>query len=110
MMCATLADKGESILFRTYDAPADAEPVSGSAKDRFGSGTLAKIPITEAALATSAAPTYLPEVIWERLKFWDGGLLNNNPINQLWAARYDLAATTTDPPSPIDCVVSLGTS
>ncbi|KAF9271719.1 hypothetical protein BGZ74_005709, partial [Mortierella antarctica] len=49
--------------------------------------------------ATSAAPTYFPEEVWkpdniedglwesegakDGLKFWDGGLLNNNPINQL---------------------------
>ncbi|KAF9273494.1 hypothetical protein BGZ74_004751, partial [Mortierella antarctica] len=49
--------------------------------------------------ATSAAPTYFPEVVWKPksvekslwekkgaengLVFWDGGLLNNNPINQL---------------------------
>ncbi|PVH67650.1 FabD/lysophospholipase-like protein [Cadophora sp. DSE1049] len=121
IMCSTLADKGESILFRSYSAPPDAEPISSQA-------TLAlmeTISISTAACATSAAPTFLPVVEWKGLKFWDGGLLNNNPIHQLWAARYDLAIKAADsadsadaaesedlasPEPPIGCIVSLGTS
>ncbi|KAG0356317.1 hypothetical protein BG005_004783 [Podila minutissima] len=74
--------------------------------------------------ATSAAPTYFPEEVWkpdniedglwesegakDGLKFWDGGLLNNNPINQLWYARYDVVGPEESEP-PISCVISLGT-
>jgi predicted acylesterase/phospholipase RssA len=57
--------------------------------------------------ATSAAPTYFPEVKWNNLVFWDGGLLNNNPIDQLWAARYDLVEPS-DPEPKVSCVLSLG--
>jgi predicted acylesterase/phospholipase RssA len=63
--------------------------------------------ISLVSCATSAAPTYFPEVKWKDLTFWDGGLLNNNPIDQLWAARYDLVEAT-DPEPKISCVVSLG--
>ncbi|KAJ3543037.1 hypothetical protein NM208_g3787 [Fusarium decemcellulare] len=62
------------------------------------------VTISLAARATSAAPTYFPEVIFpegtpkskdaERLLFWDGGLLNNNPIDQLLGTGY------TKPDSP----------
>jgi patatin-like phospholipase/acyl hydrolase len=57
--------------------------------------------------ATSAAPTYFPEMKWNNLVFWDGGLLNNNPVNQLWAARYDLVESH-DPEPKVSCVLSLG--
>lgn len=57
--------------------------------------------------ATSAAPTYFPEVKWNNLVFWDGGLLNNNPIDQLWAARYDLVEPN-EPEPKVSCVLSLG--
>lgn len=111
-MCSTLADKGESILFRSYPAPRDAEPVSSKAT----LSQMENIDISTAARATSAAPTYLPEVIWNGLRFWDGGLLNNNPIHQLWTARYDLAEPQPDPTRPanpappVSCIISLGTS
>lgn len=107
-MCATLADEGESVLFRSYVPRRDAEPISAGAKGASRDRKLENVSISVAARATSAAPTYLPEVIWEGLKFWDGGLLNNNPIHQLWAARYDLAAEHAPAP-PISCILSLGT-
>lgn len=71
-----------------------------------------KITISLAARATSAAPTYFPEVKWPendpKLTFWDGGLLNNNPIDQLWYSRYDLVQPS-EPAPPVSCVISLGT-
>ncbi|KAG0340659.1 hypothetical protein BG000_011437 [Podila horticola] len=72
------------------------------------------INIRLAVKATSAAPTYFPQVFWnpvgvrERLIFWDGGLLNNNPIDQLWCERHDVIASNASEP-PISCVISLGT-
>jgi predicted acylesterase/phospholipase RssA len=80
-----------------------------------------KVTISLAARATSAAPTFFPEVTFpeqksgevelnvkKTLKFWDGGLLNNNPIDQLWYARYEIVHPE-DPPPAISCVISLGT-
>ena len=119
-MCATVADKGETVLFRSYPLPKDSEPQSETAKlvDHD------KISIREACRATSAAPTYLPAMDipdknGHMIKFWDGGLLNNNPVDQVWDARYDLpAARETDPQTNVEryiepvvtCVVSIGTS
>lgn len=85
-MCATNPERGESVLFRTHKIPPDAHPVTQKVKD----ATFENIPIHTAAWATSAAPTYLPECVYKGVTFWDGGLLNNNPINQLWRARFDL--------------------
>lgn len=72
-----------------------------------------KVTISLATRATSAAPTYFPEVVWpqahpEPLTFWDGGLLNNNPIDQLWYSRYELVQPH-EPSPPVSCVISLGT-
>ena len=92
-----------------------------------------QVTISLAARATSAAPTFFPEVRfpevgllvdqdtsnkakWEKerdarerqLIFWDGGLLNNNPIDQLWYARYELVHHI-EPSPAISCVISLGT-
>lgn len=112
-MCTTLTDRGESILLRSYETPADAIPVTDDAREAFQNGLL-QMTISVAARATSAAPTYLPEVKYGTppspvLRFWDGGLLNNNPINQLWRARYDLVEHESPAP-PVSCVLSLGTS
>jgi hypothetical protein len=85
------------------------------------------ISISTAARATSAAPTYLPQVEFpecgpasgndcdgtghqqldKRIVFWDGGLLNNNPIEQLWTARYDLVGAGSPAPR-VALVLSLG--
>ncbi|KAM5354766.1 hypothetical protein ACJ41O_001412 [Fusarium nematophilum] len=71
-----------------------------------------KVTISLAARATSAAPTFFPEVKFPEhkpeLTFWDGGLLNNNPIDQLWYSRYELVQPE-EPPPAISCVISLGT-
>ena len=105
-MCTTETNKGESILLRSYKMPGHAMPVSLKASQR---GVIENMSISVAARATSAAPTYLPEVLYNKLRFWDGGLLNNNPINQLWNARYDLVSHS-DPAPPVSCVLSIGTS
>ena len=39
--------------------------------------------------------------------FWDGGLLNNNPVAQVWQSRHD-ANTEFDSTTPVSCVVSIG--
>ena len=62
------------------------------------------ITIKDAVRATSAAPTYFPETVIDGYRFWDGGLLNNNPIDQVWAARNDLDDR------PTTCVLSVGAS
>jgi predicted acylesterase/phospholipase RssA len=102
-MCATRVDKGEAVLFRSYTPPSDA-----------GSSDFRDVDVVSAACATSAAPTFFPSVKINGVDFWDGGPLNNNPINQVWNARYDLS-----PPLPpvnevaeepiVSCVVSIGT-
>ncbi|RMD40875.1 hypothetical protein DV735_g4252, partial [Chaetothyriales sp. CBS 134920] len=100
LMCATVAEKGETVLFRSYKLPDDSQPQSETAKKIDHS----KITIKQACRATSAAPTYLPEMWIGDISFWDGGLLNNNPVDQVWDARYDL------PHARRHCVVSIGTS
>jgi predicted acylesterase/phospholipase RssA len=109
-MCAIAVDKPGSawfeprtVLFRSYTPPNDARP---SPLRNFD---YSKVTIAEAARATSAAPTYLPQMIIQKVKFWDGGLLNNNPIDQVWSARYDLATNLHVEPN-ISCVVSIGTA
>lgn len=104
-MCATLADRGESILLRNYAPEFAPLPIS------TGATTLdfSRITIKEAARATSAAPTYLKQTNIQGLNFWDGGLLNNNPIDQVWDNRYDLVGHNDRSP-PIKCIVSLGTT
>lgn len=117
-MCSTLADKGETMLFRSYQPPSDAAPVSTAAR----SADFSDISILEACRATSAAPTYFPPMNISRMAstpttlarmttftFWDGGVLNNNPIDQVWDARFDLATSPNETPA-ISCVVSIGTS
>ncbi|KAH7359473.1 acyl transferase/acyl hydrolase/lysophospholipase [Plectosphaerella cucumerina] len=99
-MCATSINHECAVLFRSLAPPPDAT-------DDF-----ADITVEQAALATSAAPTYLPKVEVMGEEFWDGGLLNNNPINQVWDARYDLISISQGTPVPepqVSCVVSIGT-
>lgn len=91
----------------------DGEPaVQSIVNDAVRAGAR-NITIAMAALATSAAPTYFPEVKWEvpdriPLTFWDGGLLNNSPIDQLWYNRFELVGPTEDEPD-VSCLISLGT-
>jgi predicted acylesterase/phospholipase RssA len=114
ILCSTLADRGESILFRSYDMPHDDTPVSIKGRTLLKLNGIENISIKTAAQATSAAPTYFPDVVLkgengEKVVFWDGGLLNNNPIDQLWRARVDLVGDN-DPAPQVACVLSLGAS
>ncbi len=103
-LCTTAQNRAETVLFRSYPHEVDytSSVVNRTLKEHRSEAT-----ISLATCATSAAPTYFPEVKWNNLVFWDGGLLNNNPIDQLWAARYDLVEPT-EPEPKVSCVVSLG--
>jgi predicted acylesterase/phospholipase RssA len=115
-MCATRTDLGEAAILRSYTG-GNAEDASTEGSDTKESNEVYKkqhptvkaavgfedITIWEAARATSAAPTYFPEMKFKGVAFWDGGLLNNNPINQLWDARFDAEM-------PVRCILSLGAS
>jgi predicted acylesterase/phospholipase RssA len=103
-MCATLVDRGETVLLRSYNPPSDSGPAFALSRTAN-----AEITISNASRATSAAPTYLPEKNIGGNTFWDGGMLNNNPIDQVWNARYDLAPTIKSTPV-IKVVLSLGCS
>jgi predicted acylesterase/phospholipase RssA len=115
-MCSTLVERGETMLFRSYHLPDDAGPVTKDVKEV----DFSNVTILEAARATSAAPIYLPEMFIKRpdpaqsnknvrFMFWDGGLLNNNPVDQVWHARFDLADGPNSDPH-VSLVVSIGTS
>ncbi|RSL95723.1 hypothetical protein CEP52_011911 [Fusarium oligoseptatum] len=113
--CTTAQNPAETVLLRTYK---DNNIYCSSKTNDIMALHQDKVTISLATRATSAAPTYFPEVTFlqgtpkskdhERLVFWDGGLLNNNPIDQLWYSRYKLTQPH-DPPPAISCVISLGT-
>lgn len=122
--CTTAQNKCETVLLRSYEPVLmDKEHYKPSATFNIMKKSKDKVTISLAARATSAAPTFFPEVNFpdpkpqskltddekkSNLVFWDGGLLNNNPIDQLWYARYELVEHLE--PSPrISCVISLGT-
>ncbi|KAF9940702.1 hypothetical protein BGZ67_007043 [Mortierella alpina] len=102
-LCTTVKNLMETALLRSYvkqiDYPED------SLNDFLKKDNMT---IKLAVRATSAAPTYFPELRYKGLVFWDGGLLNNNPIDQLWYERYDLVGPNESQP-PVSCVISLGT-
>ncbi|KAL2072653.1 hypothetical protein VTL71DRAFT_11996 [Oculimacula yallundae] len=103
-LCTTAQNRAETALFRSYPHDISYTP---SKLNRIMKEHSAEATIDLTVCATSAAPTYFPEVKWNSLVFWDGGLLNNNPIDQLWAARYDLVQP--DEPEPkVSCILSLG--
>jgi hypothetical protein len=60
--------------------------------------------IWQAARATSAAPFYFPTAVIGRKRFWDGGLANNNPVQEVWAEAQGLFRAR-----PANCIISLGT-
>jgi hypothetical protein len=111
-MCTTLKERGEAVLMRSYLPPSDALPYAKTELD-LDDDTIRNVTIKDAVRATSAAPMYFPELPLKTSKssviFWDGGVLNNNPIDQLWRARLDLVSDT-DPAPKIACVLSVGTS
>ena len=126
-MCATRTDLGEVAILRSYPnaairVPESSDPMDGNVEEDTPQRDETKemnatyreqhpevkaaagfedITIWEAARATSAAPTYFLEMKFKGVTFWDGGLLNNNPIDQLWDARSDAGM-------PVRCILSLG--
>lgn len=107
--CTTAQNRAETVLLRCYeDNNIYAKSIANDAMKKSQD----KVTISLAARATSAAPTFFPEVKFPERKpellFWDGGLLNNNPIDQLWYSRYELVQPE-EPPPAISCVISLGT-
>ncbi|KAF9349842.1 hypothetical protein BGX34_001570 [Mortierella sp. NVP85] len=110
-VCTTAQNRGETALLRSYRNNIEVKKSVVNDVLKVGHD---QIDISLAVRATSAAPTYFPEVSWQPkgaekpLIFWDGGLLNNNPIDQLWYARCDVVEPT-DPEPPISCVISFGT-
>lgn len=108
-VCTTAQNRAETVLLRTYKN--DTVHVKSKVNDAMREHS-DKVTISLATRATSAAPTFFPEVKWPendpQLTFWDGGLLNNNPIDQLWYARYELVQPE-EPAPPVSCVISLGT-
>ncbi|KAF4998911.1 hypothetical protein FGRMN_2842 [Fusarium graminum] len=105
----------ETVLLRSYK---DNNIYTSSKTNNIMATHSQNVTISLATCATSAAPTYFPEVVfpegtpktedYKRLVFWDGGLLNNNPIDQLWYSRYELTKPE-EPPPAVSCIVSLGT-
>ena len=91
-LCALKKDDNSAVRFRAYPGP-DGTPTP-----------FANCKIWEAARATSAAPFYFPSAVVEGVKFWDGGLANNNPVLEVLAERSQLY-----PQRPVNCMISLGT-
>ena len=91
-LCALKKEDNSAVRFRAY-------PGLDGTRTPF-----ANCKIWEAARATSAAPFYFPSAIVEGVKFWDGGLANNNPILEVWAERSQVY-----PQRSVKCVISLGT-
>ncbi|KAF9917962.1 hypothetical protein FBU30_000421 [Linnemannia zychae] len=110
-VCTTVQNWMETALLRSY-VRNTARPLSHI--NDIVQRNQDSISINLAVRATSAAPTYFPEVSWkpedakQELIFWDGGLLNNNPIDQVWFERLDMVERHAPEP-PISCVISLGT-
>ncbi|KAL7915191.1 calcium-independent phospholipase [Trichoderma velutinum] len=108
-VCTTAQNRAETVLLRSYKD--NTIHVQSKVNDVMRDHS-EKITISLATRATSAAPTYFPEVKWPennpQLTFWDGGLLNNNPIDQLWYSRYELVQPQ-EPAPAVSCVISLGT-
>jgi hypothetical protein len=85
-------DDNSAVRFRAYPPPEGA------------TAAFQKCKIWEAARATAAAPFYFPTAVVEGVKFWDGGLANNNPVLEVLSERL-----LAYPGRKINCVISLGT-
>ncbi|KAF8208559.1 hypothetical protein K438DRAFT_1961161 [Mycena galopus ATCC 62051] len=78
LLCTTAQNRAETVLFHSY--PHDVSHTLSFANNRMK---------------------------WHDLVFWDSALLNNNPINELWDACYNLVALH-DPTPCVSCIISLG--
>jgi predicted acylesterase/phospholipase RssA len=76
-VCAVRKDNDDTVLFRNYPRPSDANEGNES-EDAT---------ILQTARATSAAPFYFPAAKVGDVKYFDGGLENNNPIDKVWVER-----------------------
>ncbi|KAF2469234.1 phospholipase [Lindgomyces ingoldianus] len=77
---------------------------------RIPAGTDRRPTILEAALATSAAPTYFSDVAIEGSKFVDGALGANNPAVEVEEEASDLWCEETGHLQPlVKCFISIGT-
>lgn len=90
-VCALKQEDNSPVRLRAYPNPDGSEDLFPDCK------------IWEAARATSAAPFYFPTAVIEGVKFWDGGLANNNPVLEVMAEGSDFFRR------PVNCVISLGT-
>ncbi|XHG05634.1 hypothetical protein AWENTII_008850 [Aspergillus wentii] len=88
-VCAVLEGSDKVERLRAYDSSA-------------GGATRCKI--WQACRATSAAPLYFPEIEINGQKYWDGGMMSNNPIFEV----YDEAKNVCEGRS-FDAIVSIGT-
>ena len=94
-VCATFQKMGVVTRLRSYDMHGgnDFQPT-----------------IVEAALATSAAPTYFSEITIGGSAFIDGALGANNPASELEdEARQIICRGTNDLDKQVACFLSLGT-
>ncbi|CZR58606.1 uncharacterized protein PAC_08498 [Phialocephala subalpina] len=94
-VCALRKEDNTTIRFRNY-VPDGSTPDFGQCK------------IWEAARATSAAPFYFPTAMVNGVKFWDGGLENNNPIDEVLAEIENAQPRARVEDVRPACVVSLG--
>lgn len=104
-LCTTAQNRAETVLMKSYSTD-DTLLVDSIVNKTVREGR-SEMTIDLATRATSAAPTFFPEVKWKKLTFWDGGLLNNNPVDQVWASRFELVEPADDEP-PVSCLISLG--
>ncbi|KAG0338796.1 hypothetical protein BG000_003365 [Podila horticola] len=113
--CTVVQNRSEAALLRSYRKITDQYEISADFTPSLVDKVLLKgrdeISIS---LTVVWKPDSVERSLWETegaengLVFWDGGLLNNNPIDQLWYARHD-GVGPEDPEPPISCIISLGT-
>jgi predicted acylesterase/phospholipase RssA len=92
--CAVRKSDNGAVRFRTYHLPEELPNRT----------ELSSCTIWQAARATSAAPFYFPTAKVGGVKYWDGGLANNNPIDEVWGEK-----STVFGQQPVACILSLGT-
>ncbi|KAI8716606.1 PNPLA domain-containing protein [Fusarium sp. LHS14.1] len=94
-VCATSAHSTTTRRLRSYDTI--KEPSSNAT-------------IVEVAMATSAATTFFEPVTIDDMKYLDGGLGANNPVDEVVGeARYIMGRETEDLKPLVKCFISIGT-
>lgn len=88
-VCAVMKDKeGGCQRLRTYDSKVAASPCK----------------IWEACRATSAAPTYFPAIEINGHTYYDGGVISNNPVKEVYEEAKDMGLK-----AQVGAIVSIGT-